>query len=88
MKSQPRFLVKIIASEAAVYDRLSGDTHYLNPLACAIYSLHSGPGDLSLGKLAQFLDCPADAALDADMQSTVKALEALGLITNHGHSGI
>jgi len=88
VKSKPRFLVKPIAGEAVVYDRLSGDTHYLNPLACAIYSLHSQPGGLTLERLAQCLDCPADDGLAADMQSTITALEVLGLIEDHGHSGI
>lgn len=88
MKSQPRFLVKIIAGEAAVYDRLSGDTHYLNPLACAVYSLHSEPGGLTLGNLAQCLDRPADEELAADTQSAIIALEVLGLIAGPGHAGI
>ncbi len=88
MKFQPRFLVKFIAGEAVVYDRLSGDTHYLNPLACAIYSLHSGPGGLGLEKLAQYLGRPVDDGLAADMQTNITALEALGLIVDHGHSGI
>ncbi|MGA7179054.1 MAG: HPr-rel-A system PqqD family peptide chaperone [Thiobacillaceae bacterium] len=87
MKSQSRFLVRFIAGEAAVYDRLSGDTHYLNGLACAIYSLNAKPGGLSLRKLAQCLDCPADERLAADMQSTVKALAALGLIVDRGQCG-
>ena len=87
MKCEPRFLVKYIGGEAAVYDRLSGDTHYLYPLACAIYTLHLGPGGLSLEKLAQYLGQPADAELAADMQSTVAALEGLGLIAEQGDAG-
>lgn len=87
MTSEPRFLVKFIAGEAVIYDRLSGDTHYLNPLACAAYSLHSGPGGLTLGQLAQCLGRPADDELAADMQSAIIALQSLGLIANSGHAG-
>ncbi len=87
MTSQPRLLVEFIAGEAVVYDRLSGDTHYLHPLACAIYILHSEPGGLGLEKLAHYLGRSADDGLAAEMQSTVTALEALGLIAERGHAG-
>ena len=87
MKSQARFLVERMADEAAVYDRLSGDTHYLNPLACAIYSLRSRSSDLSLANLAQCLGQPADAELDAAMRSAFEALQVLGLIAEDVDSG-
>lgn len=32
-----RFQIKQFGAEAVVYDTASGDTHYLNPLALALY---------------------------------------------------
>jgi PqqD family protein of HPr-rel-A system len=79
-----RFLIKSFASEAVVFDTASGDTHYLSPLAQAVYSVClAQPGiapDAIDPLVAERLTIPADSVLCAEIRDTLDHLRRIGLI--------
>lgn len=60
-----RFSLIEFSSEAVVYDRLSGDTHYLNPLAFARL----------LGRTQVEIAAMQGIPVDLELQEQLKALD-------------
>ena len=79
-----RFQLKQYASEAVAYDTESGDTHYLAPLALALYQLfREHPGlsrDQARRLLAQDQGLEAGPARDAEVDETLAGLVRVGLV--------
>lgn len=79
-----RFQLKQYASEAVAYDTESGDTHFLAPLALALYQLfreHPGlPRDQARRLLAERHGLEAGPALDAEIDQTLAGLVRVGLV--------
>jgi PqqD family protein of HPr-rel-A system len=79
-----RFLIKSFASEAVVFDTASGDTHYLSPLAQAIYaSCLAQPGitpDAIDPLVAERLAIPVDSALSSEIRDALDNLHRIDLI--------
>lgn len=79
-----RFLIKPFGPEAVVFDAASGDTHYLSPLAQAIYSTCLEHPDLACGEIAPLvaarLDSPPEPALLNQTQDVLRHLQRIGLI--------
>lgn len=80
-----RFLIQPFDPEAVVFDQASGDTHYLSPLALAIYSVcHERPG-ITLDTLSPYfarrLDRLPDPDLDAEIRGILNDLRQIGLVT-------
>lgn len=79
-----RFLVKPFGPEAVVFDTASGDTHYLSPLAQAIYSIcleHPGIAPVEILPLvARRLDIPPDPHLYTQIQDVLTHLRRIDLV--------
>ena len=79
-----RFQLKQYASEAVAFDTASGDTHYLAPLALALYQIcRDCPGLSREGArqlLAQRHGIERDPSLDAQINETLDGLRRIGLI--------
>lgn len=79
-----RFQLKHYASEAVAFDTASGDTHYLAPLALALFQLfREHPGlshDDAKRLLAQRHALEPDPSLDAQVDETLDGLRRIGLI--------
>lgn len=79
-----RFIIKSFGFEAAVFDRASGDTHYLSPLAKSIYSAclehPSGPCEkLVLLAAAQLGITPESVPL-SEARDVLNHLHRIGLV--------
>ncbi len=79
-----RFQLKQYASEAVAFDTASGDTHYLAPLALALYQIcRDAPGlsrDDAREVLAQRHAIEPGPSLDAEIDETLDGLRRIGLI--------
>lgn len=79
-----RFQLKQYASEAVAFDTASGDTHYLAPLALALYQIcRDCPGLSREGArqlLAQRHGIERDPSLDTQIDETLDGLRRIGLI--------
>lgn len=79
-----RFQLKHYASEAVVFDTASGDTHYLAPLALALFQLfREFPGlsrDGAKRLLKQRHAIESGPPLDAQINETLDGLCRIGLI--------
>lgn len=79
-----RFQLKQYASEAVAFDTASGDTHYLAPLALALYQIcRDSPGvsrDGARQLLAQRHAIEPGPSLDAQIDETLDGLRRIGLI--------
>lgn len=79
-----RFQLKRYASEAVAFDTASGDTHYLAPLALALFQLfHEHPGlsrEDARRLLAQCHPIEPGPALDAQVDETLDGLRRIGLV--------
>jgi PqqD family protein of HPr-rel-A system len=79
-----RFQLKQYASEAVAFDTASGDTHYLAPLALALYRIFRdfpGVSRDDVGPLlAQRHALDPGPALDAQIDETLNGLRRIGLI--------
>lgn len=79
-----RFQLKRYASEAVAFDTASGDTHYLAPLALALFQLfHEQPGlarDEARRLLMQRHGLEPSASLDGEVDETLDGLCRIGLI--------
>ena len=79
-----RFYLKQYESEAVAFDKASGDTHYLTPLANTVHSvLVSNPGVTTselLSLVAQRLDLPTEPFLEAQIKDIVVHLHRIGLV--------
>jgi PqqD family protein of HPr-rel-A system len=79
-----RFLIKSFDCETVVFDAASGDTHYLSPLAQAIYSVClEQPGitpDAIDPLVAERLMVPGDLVLSAETRDALDHLRRIGLI--------
>lgn len=73
-----RFHLKEYAAEAVAFDSASGDTHYLAPLALALYRLFSERPGLTVEEARQRLALPARA--DAEIEQALAGLRRIGLI--------
>lgn len=63
-----RFLIKDFGLEAVVFDSASGDTHYLSPLAYALFKTsHDQPG-LTYHELRKALALALDVELDEQLK--------------------
>ena len=79
-----RFQLKYYASEAVVFDTASGDTHYLAPLALALFQLFREFPGLSRDDARRLLKRrhiiePA-LSFDAQIDETLDGLCRIGLI--------
>ena len=79
-----RFQLKHYASEAVAYDTASGDTHYLAPLALALFQLfHEHPGltrDDARRLPAERHAVERSPSLDGQIDETLDGLCRIGLI--------
>jgi PqqD family protein of HPr-rel-A system len=79
-----RFHLKQYASEAVVFDTASGDTHYLAPLALALFKLcrgHVRPSrDDIVRLLAEYDAIDSGSFSDAQVDETLDGLRKLELI--------
>lgn len=79
-----RFHLKQYASEAVVFDTASGDTHYLAPLALALFKLcrgHVAPSrDDIVRLLAEDDAIDSGSFSDAQVDATLDGLRKLELI--------
>jgi PqqD family protein of HPr-rel-A system len=79
-----RFHLKHYASEAVVFDTASGDTHYLAPLALALFQLFREfpglPRDDASRLLKQCHAIEPGLSLDAQIDETLDGLCRIGLI--------
>ncbi|MGE5319556.1 MAG: HPr-rel-A system PqqD family peptide chaperone [Hyphomicrobiaceae bacterium] len=79
-----RFLIKPFGPEAVVFDNASGDTHYLSPLAQAIYSICLEQPGLACGEIvplvAARLAIRPEPALCTQTQDILSHLHRIGLI--------
>ena len=79
-----RFQLKHYADEAVAFDTASGDTHYLAPLALAVFQLFREfpglPRDDARRLLTQRLPIEAGPSLDAQIDETLDGLCRIGLI--------
>lgn len=80
-----RFISRIFADERVVYDALTGDTHFLEPLAVELVSqLEHCPQsqrELVLKLLDAFIFSPDDDVV-ALTEATLAKLRGIGLIVN------
>lgn len=79
-----RFQLKDYAYEAVVFDTASGDTHYLAPLALALFQLFREYPGLSRDDARRLLaqrHAIADPSIDAQIDETLDGLCRIGLIT-------
>ena len=79
-----RFQLKQYDAEAVVFDTASGDTHYLAPLALALFQLcrafpTTSPDDVRR-MLAQRHALEPGPLLDAQINETLDGLRRIGLI--------
>jgi PqqD family protein of HPr-rel-A system len=79
-----RFQLKHYASEAVAFDTASGDTHYLAPLALALFQLFREYPALSRDEakrlLAQRHAVEPGPSLDGQIDETLDGLCRIGLI--------
>jgi PqqD family protein of HPr-rel-A system len=79
-----RFQLKQYDSEAVVFDTASGDTHYLAPLALALFKLCRGPlppsRDDIMRLLAERDAIDSGSFSDAEVDETLDGLRRLELI--------
>ncbi len=78
-----RFQIKHYASEAVAFDTASGDTHYLPPLALALYQLvqaHPGLTRDDARRLLAHTPSVESAVLDGKVDETLDGLRKIGLI--------
>lgn len=79
-----RFQLKHYASEAVAFDTASGDTHYLAPLALALFQLFREQPALSRDEakrlLAQRHAVELGPSLDGQIDDTLDGLCRIGLI--------
>jgi PqqD family protein of HPr-rel-A system len=80
-----RFQLKQYASEAVAFDTASGDTHYLAPLALALYQICRDCPGLSRDDTRQLLaqrhaGVPGGPPPDAQIEETLDGLRRIGLI--------
>lgn len=79
-----RFLIKSFGLEAVFFDSASGDTHYLPPLAQAIYSARLEHPGLDAGELvalaASRLGVPPEPALRSEVEGILRQLQRVGII--------
>lgn len=79
-----RFQLKCFEQEAVVFDTASGDTHYLSPLAYALYKIsRDQPGtkshEVSLN-LAQFFGVEPDSDFRQLTVEAMSSLQHIGLL--------
>jgi PqqD family protein of HPr-rel-A system len=79
-----RFLIKSFDCEAVVFDTASGDTHYLSPLAQAIYAICLAQPGISPDAIdplvAERLTIPTDPVLRTATRDVLDHLRRIGLI--------
>lgn len=84
MTPDSRFIVKPFHTEAAVYDRHSGDTHYLPPLSHAILRIsleHPGLSREEIrGRLAALYDVGPEFMPLARIDEALEGLRKIGLL--------
>ncbi len=82
LESSERFIIQKWAGEAVVYDKCSGDTHVLEPIAVAVVTrlatLQLSRQDL-LRKLGDQFDVPIND-IDELTDATLSNLQHIGLI--------
>lgn len=80
-----RFLIKAYDPEAVVFDTASGDTHFLSPLALALYSICLEQPGVALAEMhacaAGHFELAADAIPLADTQDALTHLRRIGLLS-------
>lgn len=79
-----RFLIKRFDAEAVVFDSLSGDTHYLSPLAYTLLTTsHAKPGmtyqDISTA-LAVSMNVEPDSEFGPLADEAILSLQRIGLL--------
>ena len=79
-----RFQLKRFGAEAVAFDSASGDTHYLAPLALALYRLFLDSPGLSREDAKRLLEqqhAPEPGvSLDAEIDETLEGLRRIGLV--------
>jgi PqqD family protein of HPr-rel-A system len=80
-----RFQLKQYGSEAVAFDTASGDTHYLAPLALALYQICRDCPEFSRDNARQLLEQrhaidPGEPSPDAQIEETLAGLRRIGLI--------
>lgn len=82
-----RFQIKCFEQEAVVFDTASGDTHYLSPLAYAIYTTsRNQPGmsaqDIHI-QLQTSFEVEADSSFEQLANEALYSLRQIGLLDSH-----
>lgn len=79
-----RFLIRSFGPETVFFDSASGDTHYLPPLAQAIYFSRLEQPGLDAGELialaATRLGVPLEPALRSEAEEILGQLQRVGII--------
>lgn len=79
-----RYQLKEYDAEAVAFDTASGDTHYLAPLALALYHLYRDTPGLSRDEARRTLTrrhaIEPDPSLDAQIDETLDGLCRIGLL--------
>ncbi len=73
MQPDSRFSIIEFSSEAVVYDRLSGDSHYLSPMAYARLQQRNP------AEIASLLDVPLDHRLEQELEALDAQFLAWGI---------
>lgn len=80
-----RFQIKCFEQEAVVFDTASGDTHYLSPLAYAIYTTSVGQPGMSAQdihiKLKRSFE--VDSSFEQLADEALFGLRQIGLMDSH-----
>ena len=81
-----RFQIKCFKQEAVVFDTASGDTHYLSPLAYAIYTASQEPGvsaqDIQINLRSAF-EIESDTHFEQLADEALQSLRHIGLLGSH-----
>lgn len=81
-----RFQIKCFEQEAVVFDTASGDTHYLSPLAYAIYTASQAPSvsaqDIHI-HLRSVFDVENDTHFEQLADEALNSLRHIGLLGSH-----
>lgn len=77
-----RFLIKSFDAEAVVFDAISGDTHYLSPLAYTLLChTQSGMDSQDIpAALAMALNVEHDIEFDRSTSEVIDSLQRIGLL--------
>jgi PqqD family protein of HPr-rel-A system len=79
-----RFQIKVYGLEAVVFDTASGDTHYLSPLAYALYLTSHDQPRLNAGEIESAVAIHFDYELDPGFhlltEDAMTSLHKIGLL--------